>query len=136
MIETKPLVLLLFLLLLSGGCVAREPEMDSELPIATMSCVVQADQNDQFVDNLRAFAELNQFAIRVGHPTPDAADFTIQLWREDVKMILVNPFAAHEFRIQVYKNEQGTLSSELVDKLVKQLRDSVKGVAVCQQGDS
>lgn len=103
-----------------------------ELPIKTLRFTVAEQSHAAFVDEVEGFARANGFHTRVGKPTPAERAVTIQMWREDLKVIGVNPFDPSEFRLSFYSSSEHA-DSALVERLAENLVDqttSVAGVAL------
>jgi hypothetical protein len=83
----------------------------------------ERDVND-LLEQLKKFAEENGFAIRVGHTTPDGKRVLVQMWREDIKIIAVNPFDTGAFRVSFYQT--CACSQQMVPNSVGALFDKLK----------
>ena len=53
---------------------------------------------------------------------PVDKDFLIQLWREDIKIVMVNPFEEEKYRIYFYKNSINTVPEDILHLLVLELK--------------
>jgi hypothetical protein len=58
---------------------------------STKALVVSAARN-AFLGEVTKFANKEMFAIRTSEPRGDGVHFLVQMWREDVKIIILNPF--------------------------------------------
>ena len=67
------------------------------------------------------YAEQHAFAMRIGQSDPSGDDVLIQMWREDVKLIGVNPFEPGEYRVSFYLTGGGTVPDAVLDSLVNSL---------------
>jgi hypothetical protein len=124
------------LVAIASTCQADTPQ--SELPRRTERFVIEVGARDSFFEALRQFAERNAFAVRIAPNSPTAKSSLIQLWREDLKVIGVNPFVPEEFRISFYDNCSHPLPAERLDALADELRESlnrVKGVKTMTSTD-
>lgn len=118
--------------LISVGCEARDPEKDVELPITSVECVVGSGSQGPFVKRIQEFAEANEFAIRIGHPTQNPNSFTIQLWRDDIKMVAVNSFSLEQFEIFLYPLDHEKSDAEMADHLSRSLITSIDRAGSCK----
>lgn len=94
----------------------------AEKPILAFDVVIDVDQRENLFDQLRAFAEKHSFAIRIAPTTPNTDHYLGQLWREDIKLVMVNPFEEGKYRIYFYKNDVDTVSGEILDLLASDLQ--------------
>ena len=95
---------------------------------------MKLDARDRFFDQLRKFADANEFAIRIAPVRPDHQHFLIQLWRDDIKGIGVNSGGdPGNFVIAFFHNSEPEAAivfaiNRLADNLAISLT-SVNGVA-------
>lgn len=94
------------------------------LPVYKMTAFVDATARERFLQNLRAFADKQGFAITIDPTTPDGAHVIAELSREDVRVVALNPFDdldPTEFRIRIYTSDQVTLPDSARNELVEAL---------------
>jgi hypothetical protein len=101
---------------------------ESELPSSTINFSFPDEATDNFIQAVKQFAEENAFAVRVGHTRPDGKHFLIQMWREDLKVIVLNPSDPGRFRVSFYQNSKHAVSKEFVDNLLQRLENDARRV--------
>jgi hypothetical protein len=95
----------------------------SERAIWSIIAIVDGDARDAFLGEVTKFAEKEAFAIRTSQPRQDGEHFLVQLWRQDVKIIILNPFDdPTEFSCFFYQTGTEPVPGEVVDELAKHLR--------------
>lgn len=114
---------------LSGVGMARMDvvgaKVPPELPIRSMHATVAAQDRNEFVSQLRKFADSNAFAMRVGESTPDGQHILVQMWREDLKVLALNPLDPQVFRISFYQNDAEPVWPDLIEALIKDLKSTI-----------
>jgi hypothetical protein len=60
------------------------------------------NSREQFFGAIRSFSESQGFAYRIAKTEPSGEHYLVQLWREDVKLIAVNPFSPTDFELDIY----------------------------------
>jgi hypothetical protein len=55
-------------------------------PLRILDITIGQSQRDELFDQLRKFAEKNAFAIRIAQVHPAYDNFTIDMWRNDIRM--------------------------------------------------
>jgi len=106
---------------------------DMELPIRGIRVSVKADARSSFFDKLTKFANEYAFAIRIAPVRPDTQNFSIQLWRADIKGIGVNTLSPEDFEIFFYNNSKQPVDPDAVAQIVDGLTHAVtqiEGVSV------
>lgn len=111
------------------GNPAARTSADSELPLASATCTISQDDNAQFLDSIRTFAEQDGYAIRIAKVTPDATGVLVQLYREDLKLIGVNPFDARKFDLYIYSNDGAAVTKGAAERALASLFSQVGGAA-------
>lgn len=76
-----------------------------------------------FFSRIETFADENAFAIRSAPTRPSSSSSLTQLWREDIKIIGVNPFDPNIYKFRFYKNDGAPIKSESLNHLVKQIKE-------------
>lgn len=94
----------------------------AENPICTLNVDIEVDQRDILFKQLKLFSEKHAFAIRIAPTTPDEKSFISQLWREDVKIAIVNPFEEGKYKIYFYKNSTAAVQQDVLKLLVSELK--------------
>lgn len=108
---------------------AGKARSDSETPIRKIEVSFDEGQHEQFFEQMKAFSDKHGFAIRVAPTTPTGKDFIIEMWREDLKILAVNPFDPGIFKIGIYKNDGQEIPSEYLDKLIDDFEGFSRKVA-------
>ena len=92
-------------------------------PIHALNVVIDdVEQRDRLFDQLRKFSDKHAFAIRIAPTRPEGKNFLIQLWREDIKLVMVNPFEEGKYRIYFYKNSIYAVPEDILNLLVLELK--------------
>lgn len=92
-------------------------------PIHALNVVIEdVAQRDRFFDQLRKFSDKHAFAIRIAPTTPEDKNFISQMWREDIKLVMVNPFEEGKYRIYFYKNSVNGVQEDILNLLVLELK--------------
>jgi len=102
---------------------------EPERPIGSVVARVDDAAQQTFLDRVKEFAETKAFAIRISQTNPDGKHFLVQMWREDVNIVAVNPFEdAQEFRINFYQTGTQSVPAEVISELVNELRRSLAAI--------
>lgn len=132
---TKFAIFGFILLSLLGGIgvktIAGKTENNSESPIRKIEISINKDQRELFFSQLQKFAELHGFAIRIAPTTPARENFSIEMWREDFKILGANPFDPGTFKIGIYENDKAAqeIPSSHLDGLIRDLRAMTTEIA-------
>lgn len=124
---SKKASILLFLGLFSVVLIADQVLADKgraelvEESLRALSVSIDIDKRDFFFDQLRKFSDKHAFAVRLAPNTPDGKSFIGQMWREDIKLVAVNPFEEDKFRIYFYQNGTSSVDEDVLDALVADL---------------
>jgi len=99
--------------------------------MATVISKVDTGKQASFLRELENFATANRFAIRISQTTLAGQDHLAQLWREDFKILVVNPFQqtnyVHMFIPTIRSRHRRMRQDETAQKLI----DATQGVASC-----
>jgi hypothetical protein len=124
-------------LLLGLGSVCGEAmaaKSNPQVPLRTIAVSVEKNARDAFFEQLKKFADRHAFAIRVAPVRPDGEHFIVQMWREDIKGIGVNPFDPAGFEISFYENDcVHPVPAAHVDVLINDLKlfiGAIQGVTI------
>lgn len=129
-------LLLILLLVIVGVKMLSSKEEQVEEPLRSLRVIVGVDNREKFFDQLRKFSEKNSFAIRIAPTKPDESSFISQMWREDFKLIAVNPFEEDEYRVYFYKNNKFSVDEKVLNFLVVEfssLINEIEGVRITNQ---
>ena len=96
-----------------------------ENPLRSVRITIGESSQDEFFERLRDFADDNAFAMIVRVVRPDGKHFLVQMWRNDIKVIGVNPFEPGEFRVGFYQNGPVPPPQFSIDYLIDSLRGAV-----------
>ncbi|WP_444941311.1 hypothetical protein ACJJI3_01905 [Microbulbifer sp. ZKSA004] len=102
---------------------------DIEEPIYKITFKISPDTRS---DRIETFADSNAFAIRSAPTRPNSSSSLTQFWREDIKIIGVNPFDPNIYKFRFYKNDDAPVVPESLKQLVRE----IKGVAKNLEGAS
>lgn len=98
------------------------------IPVRVLTVTMTIDSLPTFLDHVRKFADANEFALRIKATAPDPTHILRQLWREDMKGILMgasgfNP-AGISYSIALYRNCNDAVPDWAFDRVVSQLREA------------
>jgi hypothetical protein len=97
--------------------------------IISISLLVGDDGRAKFIEAVKRFAEIDDFAIRVVQLRHDGQHYMIELRSSDVNVTIANPFDdARELSVFFYESEMGPPSPAVVDKLVTDLESDIKDI--------
>ena len=103
-----------------------------ELPVRDLKITFSKSAREEFVAQIKKFADEHAFEIRVSQSTPDPEDTLVQMWRADAKMLAVHvrDVSTQDLRydVGIYTNGEQPLSMTAVDQLVDGLRLSIKPI--------
>jgi hypothetical protein len=86
--------------------------------------IVDEGARGAFLGEMTKFAEKEAFAIRTSQPRQDGKHFLVQLWREDLNMLILNPFDdPTEFNCAIYQTGTEAVPDTGVDELAKHFRE-------------
>ncbi len=108
---------------------------DGEAPLRSVTLTVNENQQDRLFEELRKFADTEAFAIRIAPISPDGQHFSIQLWRQDVKIIGSNALSPQEFYLGFYENGDHPANGYIVGQLVTHLKRivlQVPGISISE----
>jgi hypothetical protein len=124
-------VVLLGMAMAEGHTMAAQHE--SQSPIRLVDIRMEKGAQNQFVDQMRKFAQAFGFTTRIRHSSPKPDDILFQMWRFDVKLIggNVSNTGAPDltFGIGFYRNRPEPVSPEIVDRLAEGLKLFVGQIA-------
>jgi hypothetical protein len=103
-----------------------------ELPVRALKITFSKSAREEFVAQIKKFADEHAFEIRVSQSTPDPKVTLVQMWRADAKMLAVHVRHAStqdlRYDVGIYTNGEQLLSMTAVDQLVDGLRFSIKPI--------
>ncbi|WP_041588463.1 hypothetical protein [Thalassolituus oleivorans] len=92
-------------------------------PIYALNVFIDdVEQRDRLFDQLRRFSDKHAFAIRIAPTTPEDKNLISHMWREDIKLVMVNPFEEEKYRIYFYKNSANAVPEDILNLLVLELK--------------
>ena len=84
---------------------------------------VASDARSAFLGEVAKFADKELFAIRTSQPRGDGVHFLVQMWREDVKIIILNPFDdPTQFTCAFYQVGTEPVPDEVIEVLAERLK--------------
>jgi hypothetical protein len=123
------LIAAIFLLGHIAGMKAVAALQEVAKPIGAITVLVSQGARNDFLQEVKKFADSKAFAIRVGQPQHDDTHFLLQMWREDIKITVLNPFDdPSEFRVYFYQNDAERTTLVLADALLKDFSESVSKI--------
>ena len=110
-----------------------------KLPRRNFVIIIEKSQREELFNQFRKFADKGRFAIRIAPITPSGEDFSIEMWREDIKVFGANPFDPGEFRIGFYDTDgtypfpatEGELDNLATD--LKSFIDEIPNVTITEE---
>ncbi|QDP00849.1 hypothetical protein [Thalassotalea sp. PS06] len=120
-------------LIVAVACVAfgysTIPDTDDvENPIYSITFKISPTTRNVFYSRIEAFAEANAFAIRSAPTRPNSDSSLTQLWREDIKIIGVNPFDPNVYNFHFYNNDSVPVNPKSLSYLVQEIKAVVKNL--------
>jgi hypothetical protein len=107
-----------------------------QLPLKKIAFQVSGDSRQVFLDAVRQYADINEFAVRIAVNTPNGDRFTVQLWRTDIKIIGNNSLDPEEFRFGIYTVQPEVIDVALLEEVSRsfsQVGKCIDGVSLVQQ---
>ena len=86
----------------------------SKYPRRTIIVKIEATQREQLFSEMRKFADMQGFAIRIDPTSPNGTDFSVEMWREDVNIIAQNNFDPGTFTIGFFDTDSAISPPEFV----------------------
>ena len=117
----------------------REGGSYEKLPRRNFIVIIENDKQEDFFGQLKEFSEQQGFALRIAPTTPDGGNFSVEMWREDIKIFGANPFSQGEFRIGFYDTDSGSpfpISDLTLNDLVtkfKSLLSEIPNVTIIEE---
>ena len=124
----------------------EKPELpiitEAQSPIGNVSVLYDRSARDALFEQLKKFADKHAFAIRIARIHPKYEEFTVSIWRTDLKLLGGTagntlapgyPVYPMEFELGFYENSPHPVPTKQIDFLVNDLKryiGKVKGVAV------
>jgi hypothetical protein len=109
----------------------NETPADEKLPRRRLIVIIEKSQQEELFNQLIKFADQGGFAIRITPNTTSGEDFSIEMWREDVRVFGANPFNPGEFRLGFYDTD-GTYpypaSEGVLDELESDLNSFISEI--------
>lgn len=108
---------------------AMAADRTGESPVRMVRVTMAERTLHTFLAQLQSFADTNAFAVRISQSSPDARDFLVQLWRQDIKGIGVHASNTGDidvtYSIAFYRNCNDAVPESAFDKVVVQLREAL-----------
>jgi hypothetical protein len=111
------------------GADALAASSKTERAVWSTKAKVASDARSAFLDGVTKFADEELFAIRTSQPLGDGVVFLVQMWREDVKIIIVNSFDdPAQFTCAFYQVGTEPVPDEVIEALAKRLKGDLGSV--------
>jgi hypothetical protein len=118
----------------ASGCEERmNPAAYTQVASVTVYASVDEGARDAFFAQLTSYAEKHVFQFRIAPVRPDGKYFSVGLWREDLQILVGNPFDPPGFQISFYPHKTDPPSPAQLESLIADLKrwiSEVQGVAV------
>ncbi|MEM7621538.1 MAG: hypothetical protein AAF228_14030, partial [Pseudomonadota bacterium] len=106
-----------------------QPTITAQSPMQMIKINIHNAQQKQLFNQLEKFADKNAFAIRIAQTAPTGKNFSIQMWRHDIKIIGANPFEANAFQLGVFTTTVGVPENiHYIDNLIKDFRSHIEQI--------
>jgi hypothetical protein len=96
-------------------------------PVRVLVVTIARGALQDFLEQLRSFADADAFALRAGQSSPDPEKILIQMWREDIKVIGVNTSEAGAaditYSIALYRTCGDDVPEWAFDRVIARLRE-------------
>jgi hypothetical protein len=100
-----------------------------ERAIWSITAIVDGNARSAFLGEVAKFADKEAFAIRTSQPRQDGEHFLVQMWREDVNIIILNPFDdPTRFSCAFYQTGTQPVPNAVVNALAKHLREELGSI--------
>lgn len=94
-----------------------------ERAIWSTMALVDGNARNAFLSAVTKFADKEAFAIRTSQPRDDGTHFLVQMWRDDVNIVILNPLDdPTQFNCFFYQTGALPVPDVIVDDLAKHLR--------------
>ena len=125
-------ILLLLALFLCIGATQMEATaalLKDRDAVKAVVAFVSDDVRGEFLRRAEDFGTDRAFTLKTSPTRPDGKHFVVQMWREDIEIILINPFNdPTEFRIYFYLNKSGAAVTA-IDSLATDLKETLRSIA-------
>src|SRR6266478_1824288 len=89
-------------------------------PIGSRVVLVTDSARAKFLEKATSFAEAQGFTVRVAKTRPDGKHFLVEMSRDDIKIVALNPFDdPAEFRVDLYQRGKEVPSQATIDALIE-----------------
>jgi hypothetical protein len=120
--------------LVVAGTEAFAAPYKTESPIWSAKATVASAARNVFLAEVAKFADEERFAIRIAEPRSDREHFVVDMWREDVDIIILNPFDdPTQFRCAFYQAGALPVPNDVILRLadhLKRIATEVAGVLI------
>ncbi|PCI48169.1 MAG: hypothetical protein COB58_00140 [Thalassobium sp.] len=116
------IVSVLLIVIVGNFLTSAKKNIDPNVAIRKAVISFEEKQLDLLFDHMRAFADENSFAIGIAPTTPEDKNLISHMWREDIKLVMVNPFEEEKYRIYFYKNSANAVPEDILNLLVLELK--------------
>jgi hypothetical protein len=104
----------------------------TQRPVREVAIIIDSpNEKADVLAAIREFSDKNGFAARVASTSPEGDYFSVQLWREDIKIIGGNAIAVrpvNDIRLYFYHNGEGRVDDSVFDLAVSKLLSYFAGV--------
>ena len=123
------LTIFVFWQLSAIGTQATAESSKTERALWSAKAIVDPDARSAFLGEVAKFADKAAFAIRTSQPRGDGVHFLIQMWREDVNILVLNPFDdPTQFDCFFYQTGTQPVPDKVVDGWAKDLRGELGSI--------
>jgi hypothetical protein len=94
-------------------------------PLRSLKVTLIEGTQNAFLDRLEMFANVHAFAVRMARIHPDRIQFSIEFWREDIKLYGANAPDDLVFEMSFYKVCNVPVNPAVLNSLISDLRKAV-----------
>lgn len=87
-------------------------ETSQQIPKRRIAVTIKNGQQMELFNQFQKFSDEQGFAIRIAPTTPSGEDFMVQMWRQDVKILVLNSFDPEVFTIYFSDTDRVSPTSE------------------------
>lgn len=101
------------------------PDGTSQQAVKSFRITIGQNSLDEYVAQLKNFADKNMLAMHVGQSSPDSRDIIYEMWRADVNIIGSYLDQPGVYDFSFYAAKAKPLDPLVLDGLIKSLRDAI-----------
>ncbi len=119
-----------------AACVEGGSRPDAQLPIRSLSFIVEPTSRTQFLGAIETTAKGSGLQYRTAQVTPDAVRWIFEAESSDFRIIVVNALAPEHFKLRAYQNITDPMPMDRLEEFLAKLQEAVQGVPGVKVGAS